>query len=129
MILLAMVSLLVGALLAQRFKVLVLIPATAIVLGVALGTGVTHAHSAWSMILTVGMAATSIQIGYLIIGSGVRRVWAGVVTSRSSHIPSTTSAQYNATLNAFAYRKRLSRPGVILSGICAQARAFRLRRP
>ena len=96
MILLAMVSLLVGALLAQRFKVLVLIPATAIVLGVAFGTGVTHAHTAWSTILTVGAAATSMQIGYLIIGSGVRHVWAGVISSRSSHVPSTTSARYNA---------------------------------
>jgi predicted neutral ceramidase superfamily lipid hydrolase len=95
-ILLAMASLLVGALLAQRFKVLILIPATAIVLGVAFGTEVTHAHTAWSMILTVVTAATSMQIGYLIIGSGVRHVWAGVVSSRPSHVPSTRSARYNA---------------------------------
>jgi len=79
-ILLAMVSLLIGALLAQRFKVLILIPATPIVLGVAFGTGVTHAHTAWSTILTVGMAATSMQIGYLVIGGGVRHVWAGTIS-------------------------------------------------
>ena len=97
MILLAMVSLLVGALLAQRFKVLVLIPATAIVLGVAFGTGVAHAHTAWSTILTVATAATSMQIGYLIFGSGVRHAWAGVISSRSSHVSSTTSARYNAS--------------------------------
>lgn len=96
MILLAMVSLLLGALLAQRFKVLVLMPATAIALGVAFATGVTHAHTAWSMILTVVTAATSMQIGYFILGSGVRHVWAGVVSSRSSHVPSTRSARYNA---------------------------------
>jgi len=92
-ILLAMVSLLVGALLAQRFRVMVLVPATAIVLGVAVGTGVTHPHTVWSMILMVGTAATSMQIGYLIIGSGVRHVLAGVSSSRSSPVP---SARYNA---------------------------------
>src|SRR5258708_3013873 len=51
MILPARVSLLVGALLAQRLRVLVLIPATAIVLVVAIGTGVTPADTAWSVVL------------------------------------------------------------------------------
>ena len=94
MILLAMVSLLVGALLAQRFRVMVLVPATAIMVGVAVGTGVTHAQTVWSMILMVGTASTSMQIGYLVIGSSVRHVLAGVLSSRSSHVPST-SARYN----------------------------------
>ncbi len=97
MILLAMVSLLVGALLAQRFRVLVLVPATAIVLAVAIGTGVTPADTAWSVVLMTGIAVTSMQIGYLVIGNGIRRVLAGVLSSRSSHLPSApTSARYPA---------------------------------
>jgi disulfide bond formation protein DsbB len=95
MILLAMVSLLVGALLAQRFRVMVLIPATAIVLGIAVGTGVAPTHTVWSMILMVGTSAISMQIGYLVIGGGVRHILSGFSSSRSSHIPST-SARYNA---------------------------------
>lgn len=95
MILLAVVSLLVGALLAQRFRVMVLIPATAIVLCIAFGTGVTHAHTAWSMISMVGAAAASMQVGYIIIGSAVRHLLSGVFSSRLSHIPST-STRYNA---------------------------------
>jgi hypothetical protein len=95
MILLAVVGLAVGALLAQRFRVMILIPATAIVLGIAIGTGVTRVHTVWSMILAVGTAATSMQIGYLIIGSCIRHVLAGVLSSKPSHVPST-SARYNA---------------------------------
>lgn len=93
MILLAMVSLLVGALLAQRFRIMVLVPATTIMLGAVVGTGVAHAHTVWWMILMVGTAATSMQVGYLVVGSGVRHVLAGVLSSRPSHVPST---RYNA---------------------------------
>jgi hypothetical protein len=87
LLLLAMVSLLVGALLAQRFTVMALVPATAIVLVLAFGTGVTHAHTAWSMVLTAGTAVIGMQIGYLVLGSSIRRVLARVLSGRSSHHP------------------------------------------
>lgn len=78
MILLSMVSLLVGALLGQRFKVMVLFPATVIVLVIAVGIGVGHARMAWSIVLMAAAAATSMQIGYL-IGIGVHHVLAAAL--------------------------------------------------
>jgi membrane protein DedA with SNARE-associated domain len=86
MMMLSMVSLLVGVVLGQRFKVIVLIPATAIVLVLAVATGVTPAQTAWSIILMVAAAATSMQIGYL-IGIGVRHVLAA-----SSSLTSPTAS-------------------------------------
>jgi hypothetical protein len=88
---LSMVSLLVGAVLGQRFKVMVLIPAIAIVLVLAAGTGVTHAHTAWSIVLMATTAATSMQIGYL-IGIGIRHVLAAALSSRSSPLTSPTAS-------------------------------------
>ena len=96
MMILLMVSLLVGAVLGQRFKVLVLIPATAIVLVLAVATGVTQAQTVWSIILMAAAAATSMQIGYL-IGIGIRHVLGAVWSSRSSPLTSpTTSARQPA---------------------------------
>ena len=51
MILLAVISLLVGAVLAQRFKVMVLVPATGFMLVAAMGTAFVQAHTAWWTIL------------------------------------------------------------------------------
>jgi hypothetical protein len=94
MIVLSTVSLLVGALLGQRFKVMILMPATAIVLVIAIGTGITgntHAYTAWSIILMAGAAATSMQIGYL-IGIGVHHVLAAALSSRSPSLVSRTAS-------------------------------------
>jgi hypothetical protein len=91
MIVLSTISLLVGALLGQRFKVMVLMPATAIVLVIAVGTGVTHAYTAWSIILMAVAAATSMQIGYL-IGIGVHHVLAAALSSRSPSLVSRTAS-------------------------------------
>jgi hypothetical protein len=88
---LSVISLLIGAVLGQRFKVLVLMPATAIVLVLAVATGVTQAQTAWSIVLTATAAATSMQIGYL-IGIGIRHVLAAVWSSRSSPLTSPTAS-------------------------------------
>ena len=96
MIVLSMVSFLVGALLGQRFKVMVLIPAVAAVLTLAVGIGVTHAHTGWSIVLMAAAAATSMQIGYL-IGISIHHVLATPLSSRSSPLTSpTTSARHPA---------------------------------
>ena len=87
MLVLSTVSFLVGAALAQRFKIMVLVPAMAIVLAGALGFGVTNAYTAWSVVLTAAAAATSIQIGYL-IGMSIHDVLAAA-SSRSA--PSTSA--------------------------------------
>jgi len=67
MLTLSVVSLLAGAGLGLYCRILVLIPATAILLAVAIGTGVTPVpHTAWSIVLMVAAATTCIQIGYLV---------------------------------------------------------------
>jgi hypothetical protein len=58
-------SLLAGLVLGQRFRVLVLLPAIALVLGVA-GVGMAHADGIWWTALTAAAAVTALQIGYLI---------------------------------------------------------------
>jgi hypothetical protein len=93
MIILSMVSLLVGAVLGQHFKVMVLIPAIAVVLVLAVVTGVTHAQTAWSIVIMAVAAATSLQIGYL-LGIAIRHVLAAALSSRSSSLtpPATSSS-------------------------------------
>ena len=91
MMIISVVSLLVGAVLGQRFKVLVLMPATAIVLVLAAATGVTQGQTAWSIVLMAAAAATSMQIGYL-IGIGIRHVLGAVWSSRSSPLSSATAS-------------------------------------
>ena len=97
MILLSIVSLLAGLALAQHFKVMVLVPASVIVLVLAVGTGATQAHTVWSVILMTAAAATSIQIGYF-IGIGIRHFVATAVSGRPSSLAATapTSAQHPA---------------------------------
>jgi membrane protein DedA with SNARE-associated domain len=83
MIILSMVSLLIGAVLGQGFKVIVLMPATAIVLALAVGTGAAHAHTVWMIVVMTATTATSMQIGYF-IGIGIRHLMAAALSSRSS---------------------------------------------
>jgi hypothetical protein len=63
---LSTVSFLVGAALAQRYTIMILLPAVAAVLTLAVGIGVTNASTFWSIVVTAATAATSMQIGYLI---------------------------------------------------------------
>ena len=85
MLVLSTVSFVVGAALAQRFKIMVLVPAVATVLTVAVGIGATNAYTAWSIVVTAVIAATSMQVGYL-IGMSIHGLLAGA-SSRSA--PST----------------------------------------
>jgi hypothetical protein len=91
MLILTIVSLLVGAMLGQRFKVLVLMPATAILLVLAVGTGVTQVQTTWSIFLMVAATATSVQIGYL-FGIGIRHVLPAAWSSGSSSLTSSPTA-------------------------------------
>jgi hypothetical protein len=86
MMTLSMVSLLVGMVLGQRFKVLVLLPAIALALVLALGGGIVRADSAWWIVLGSAAAAVSLQIGYL-IGVGIRHV---LVAAQASRSPATS---------------------------------------
>ena len=72
MISFSMISFLFGAALGQRFKVLVLVPAMAIVIMVTLGAGVMQAQGAWWIVLMAVSASTCLQFGYF-AGIGVRQ--------------------------------------------------------
>jgi hypothetical protein len=65
MIWLSTVSLAAGCLLAQRFKIIVLVPGTFVVVVIAVAVGIAQTSGVWSSIL---MATTSVglQIGYFL---------------------------------------------------------------
>jgi hypothetical protein len=82
----ATISLLVGMVLGQRFKVLVLMPTIAIALILVIGVGVARADTVWWIVLMAVAAATSLQIGYL-VGIGIRHA---LVAARASRTPATS---------------------------------------
>ncbi len=65
MIILMLICLLLGAVLGQRFKVLVLIPAMAILLPLVAGAGVVWTGQYAQIAIAVTLAAASLQVGYL----------------------------------------------------------------
>ena len=69
----AIISFLVGLALAQRFKVLVLIPAILLTLVFAVVAGLSGAAAGWASALTAVIVITGLQIGYL-IGIAIRQV-------------------------------------------------------
>jgi hypothetical protein len=81
----SLISFLVGAALAQRFKVMVLIPMIGMVLGFSLAAGVAHALTAWSVALIAASAAICLQTGYF-VGIGV---YHAVGARKSSPLTST----------------------------------------
>jgi membrane protein DedA with SNARE-associated domain len=92
MIWLSIVSLSVGALLAQRFRIIVLVPATLAVLVIAIGAGVAQANSAWLIVGMIAAASVSVQLGY-VIGMLIQHGLGAILVSRSSSFSHTTSAR------------------------------------
>jgi hypothetical protein len=90
MIWVPVVGLAVGALLAQRFKIVVLLPATLAVAVVAFGVATTQSSSASSTVLIIVVTSVSMQAGYL-AGMLVRRGRGGA--SRTPLFSQTTSAR------------------------------------
>jgi uncharacterized membrane protein len=64
MIWLSIVSLTAGALLAHRFKIIVLVPATLLVALLAAGAGLAQSRGVWSIVLIIGAASVGLQAGY-----------------------------------------------------------------
>ena len=95
MITISMISFLFGAALGQRFNVVVLMPAMAIVLVLSVGAGLSHAQSAWWIILMVGTAAICLQFGYF-AGIGIRHFLAASSSRGTSSLPAETSARHAA---------------------------------
>jgi hypothetical protein len=83
---LAIISLLVGMVLGQRFRVLVLLPTIAIVVLVTVGAGLVQADSGWSIVLMAAATAASLQIGYL-AGIAIRHI---MVVARASRSPAAS---------------------------------------
>jgi hypothetical protein len=71
MTILGIVALLIGIMLGQRFRVLILLPAISFALIVAIGASVVRADNGWSIVLTAVAVTIALQIGYL-IGSRLR---------------------------------------------------------
>ena len=69
----ALVSLLIGLVLAQRFKVLSLIPVILLTLLFALIAELSGANAAWSSALTAAAAIAGLQLGYF-LGIGLRQL-------------------------------------------------------
>ena len=67
MVCLSIVNLALGVLLAYRFRVLVLIPATLVVIVIVLAAAeLAQINGVWSVLLTIGAASVSMQAGYFV---------------------------------------------------------------
>jgi len=65
MVMLTIASLIIGALLGQRFKVFVLVPTIALATVAIAGASLAHGNSAWSTALAAVLVVTGLQMGYL----------------------------------------------------------------
>jgi uncharacterized membrane protein len=77
----SIISLLIGMVLAQRFKVLALVPAMAVVILLAIAAEFARGAGFWPAALIAILAMVSVQIGYL-AGMAVRSVLAAGRTSK-----------------------------------------------
>ena len=67
----AIICLLVGMVLGQRFKVLVLVPVIVLVVTLSIAVDLMRADAFWLIALMAVLATVSLQIGYL-LGTGIR---------------------------------------------------------
>jgi hypothetical protein len=88
------INFLVGAVLAQQFKVRVLLPTFAVITILEVGVGITSIKTGWFIVLLA--VAISLQIGYF-FGIGVRHFLAAVWSKRSAALPSITTSAPHAS--------------------------------
>lgn len=93
----ALISLLIGMLLAQRFKVLVLIPTLPLAAILAIGDGLAHGQAIWAIATSSVLAIVALQIGYL-LGIGIHHFMVVARASRmnSSSVPGTLAQRREA---------------------------------
>ena len=91
-----LLALLVGAVLGQRFKVLVLLPAMALALGLTAADGLAQAEPFWQVLVTAVVAFTGLQLGYL-AGTGIRHLMVaahpGRIHGNSLPVPARRAAR------------------------------------
>jgi hypothetical protein len=93
MILLGMISVSIGAVLAQRFKIMILLPATVMVLMTAVAAGIAQTHTAWWAIMVAAIVGISMQVGY-IVGLGIRHVLEAPLAHRPQPFRPSASARH-----------------------------------
>ena len=86
----ALISLSIGIVLGQRFKVLILAPAFMLTLVLAVGSGLSRTDAAWSIGSTALVVIVGLQVGYL-LGSAMHYVMALVRASRPGSASFTSS--------------------------------------
>jgi hypothetical protein len=86
MMVFVVLSLLVGMVLGQRFKVLVLVPAIGLALLVTIVAGIARADALWPIVLMSAAVIASLQLGYL-AGTGIRHL---IVAARASRLRAGT---------------------------------------
>ncbi len=82
MMTLMLICLLLGAVLGQRFKILVLVPGMAVVLPLVAAVGIVRADPYGKIAIAIMVAAASLQLGYL-AGTALRHL---LVLLRASQI-------------------------------------------
>jgi membrane protein DedA with SNARE-associated domain len=92
MIWLSIVSIGAGALLAHRFKIIVLVPATLLVVVVAAGAGLVQTKDVWSILLMIAATSVGMQTGYF-LGMLIQHGLGALLARRSSSFSDSTSAR------------------------------------
>jgi hypothetical protein len=95
MILVEIPSLLAGAVLAQRFKVMVLVPATAMAFAAAAGLGFLQSYTIGATMLMAAAGGASVHLGYL-LGLGLRYLLEARSTESSQPVRASASARNSA---------------------------------
>ena len=88
MLMLVLASMLVGAVLGLRFRILVLVPALLLMLALVVAGGLAHGDDVWSILLALMLGGISIQLGYL-GGTAIRFT---VAAARAPRLPVGTTA-------------------------------------
>jgi hypothetical protein len=78
------ISLLIGAVLAQQFKVWVLIPAFGFVSSLAAGIEIASVKPSWVILLLAVTVAVCLQLGYF-FGIGIRHLLGGNRIKKAGH--------------------------------------------
>jgi hypothetical protein len=79
-----LICLLIGALMAQRLKVLALVPAITLAAPVAVMLGYRSGYSAWEIVGVTVADIICLQFGYL-IGAGIHHLITGVIAGSTHH--------------------------------------------
>ena len=79
-----LICLLIGALLAQRFKVLILVPAMTLIAPVAVMLAYHYGDSSWQIVGATVADIVCLQFGYL-LGAGINYLLTAALASSTHH--------------------------------------------